>query len=45
MPFVQLVKKPSKLNKKTMRKTKDLIDEKPPKFDKETRKKIDHLLG
>ena len=36
--------KTPKLDKKTRRKTKDLIDEKSPKLDKETRRKTNHLI-
>ena len=37
------MEKPPKLNEKTRRKTKGLINEKLPKLNEETRKKIDHL--
>ena len=44
-PYVLLVKKLSKLDKKVRRKTrKILINEKTPKLNKKTRKKINHLL-
>lgn len=36
--------KPSKLNEKTKKKTKGLINKKLPKLDEETKKKTDHLL-
>ena len=43
--YIQLVKKPSKLNEKIRKKTVGgvLIDNKSPKLDKETRRKINHL--
>ena len=37
-------KKPSKLNKKIKKKTKDLINEKSPKLDEKIRKKTDYSL-
>ena len=33
-----------KFNEKIRRKTKSLINKKPPKLDKETKKKTNHLL-
>ena len=42
--YIQLVKKPSKLDKKTKKKTKDLIDEKFLKLDEETRWKTNYLV-
>ena len=42
--YIQLVKKPPKLNEKRGRNTGDSINEKPLKLDKETRRKTDHLL-
>ena len=38
------MKKPPQLNKKTRKKTNDLINEKPYKLNKEIRKKTDHFL-
>lgn len=38
-PDIQLVKKPPTLDEKIGRKTRDFINEKLPKFDKEIRKK------
>ncbi len=43
--YVQLVKKPPKLNEKTRRITGGSIDKKPSKLDEETRRKTDHLFA
>ena len=42
--YVRLVKKHLKLDKKTKKKTRSSINEKPPKLNKETRKITDYLM-
>ena len=42
--YIQWMKKPSKLDEKTKRKTKSSIDKKSLKLNKKTRKKTDHLI-
>ena len=42
--YIQLMKKPPKPNKKTRRKTRNLINEKLFKLNKEMKKKINHSL-
>ena len=37
------MKKPSKYDKETRKKTKDLIDKKSPQFDEKMRRKTDYL--
>ncbi len=39
------MKKPLKFDKKTKRKTGDLINKKPPKFNEEMRRKTDHSFA
>lgn len=41
--YIQLIKKPLKLNEKMRRNIGDLINEKPPSSIRKTRKKTDHL--